>query len=295
MKEGPSFRRITTQRRPHADNRAAYPIPPRRQRGLRGLKPGSRRPRNSRKPQRDPALVKAVLALRKKPPCYGKDKTAVELRKRGWGVSASMAGAFSPTRRGAESSASPRDPASAAATPSPSAPTPSASPKTTGLPAQATSSKSTRSTFARSPEWSSSISRRGTSSPAATSCRWGRKRPPRARREFLDAIVARMPFPVRAIQVDGGSEFQGAFEEACRERGVLLFGAAAAFAEVEGYAGTGRMSRSSTTSTMGVGDGAIEPCAAGMGGAFLYENRRQSLGWRTPMEYLAERRLEEAS
>ena len=39
---------------------------------------------------------------------------------------------------------------------------------------------------------------------------------------FLDAIVARMPFPVRAIQVDGGSEFQGAFEEACRERGVLL-------------------------------------------------------------------------
>ena len=26
---------------------------------------------------------------------------------------------------------------------------------------------------------------------------------------FLDAIVARMPFPVKAIQVDGGSEFQG--------------------------------------------------------------------------------------
>ena len=62
------------------------------ERGLRGLEPGSRRPRNSRKPQRDPALVKAVLALRKKPPCYGKDKIAVELRKDGWGVSASMAG-----------------------------------------------------------------------------------------------------------------------------------------------------------------------------------------------------------
>ena len=50
---------------------------------------------------------------------------------------------------------------------------------------------------------------------------------------FLDAIIARMPFPVRAIQVDGGSEFQGAFEEACRERGVLLFSAAAPFAKVE--------------------------------------------------------------
>ena len=40
-----------------------------RERGLRGLEPGSRRPRNSRNPQRDPALVKAVLDLRKKPPC----------------------------------------------------------------------------------------------------------------------------------------------------------------------------------------------------------------------------------
>ncbi len=62
------------------------------ERGLRGLEPGSRRPRNSRKPQRDPALVKAVLALRKKPPCYGKGKIAVELRKDGWVISASMAG-----------------------------------------------------------------------------------------------------------------------------------------------------------------------------------------------------------
>ena len=36
-----------------------------RERGLRGLEPGSRRPRNSRKPQRDPALVEAVFALRR--------------------------------------------------------------------------------------------------------------------------------------------------------------------------------------------------------------------------------------
>ena len=31
-------------------------------------------------------------------------------------------------------------------------------------------------------------------------------------------IVERMPFPIKAIQVDGGSEFQGEFEEACRQR-----------------------------------------------------------------------------
>ena len=40
---------------------------------------------------------------------------------------------------------------------------------------------------------------------------------------FLDALQARMPFPVRAIQVDGGSEFQVGFEQACQQRDILLF------------------------------------------------------------------------
>ena len=39
---------------------------------------------------------------------------------------------------------------------------------------------------------------------------------------FLDALQARMPFPVRAIQVDGGSEFQAGFEQACQQRDILL-------------------------------------------------------------------------
>ena len=40
---------------------------------------------------------------------------------------------------------------------------------------------------------------------------------------FLDRLVARMPFPVHAIQVDGGPEFQAAFEEACQAHGIRLF------------------------------------------------------------------------
>ena len=40
---------------------------------------------------------------------------------------------------------------------------------------------------------------------------------------FLNAVLDRMPFPVHAIQVDGGSEFQAGFEEACREQGIRLF------------------------------------------------------------------------
>jgi putative transposase len=40
---------------------------------------------------------------------------------------------------------------------------------------------------------------------------------------FLHTLVARMPFPVRAIQVDGGSEFMAQFETACKDRGIHLF------------------------------------------------------------------------
>ena len=35
--------------------------------------------------------------------------------------------------------------------------------------------------------------------------------------------MAEAPFPVRGIQVDGGSEFRAAFEEACQSRGLNLF------------------------------------------------------------------------
>lgn len=40
---------------------------------------------------------------------------------------------------------------------------------------------------------------------------------------FLDVIQARMPFEVRAIQVDGGSEFRAEFEAACEQKGIRLF------------------------------------------------------------------------
>ncbi|MBA7572870.1 hypothetical protein ES708_14657 [subsurface metagenome] len=36
---------------------------------------------------------------------------------------------------------------------------------------------------------------------------------------FIEVLLKRMPFPIRAIQVDGGSEFQDAFERECQKRG----------------------------------------------------------------------------
>lgn len=40
---------------------------------------------------------------------------------------------------------------------------------------------------------------------------------------FLEELLARMPFTVRAIQVDGGSEFKAEFEAACQAKGLDLF------------------------------------------------------------------------
>lgn len=41
--------------------------------------------------------------------------------------------------------------------------------------------------------------------------------------EFLTEVMERTPFQVKAIQVDGGSEFMAEFEGACREKGIRLF------------------------------------------------------------------------
>jgi transposase InsO family protein len=41
--------------------------------------------------------------------------------------------------------------------------------------------------------------------------------------EFLQVLVDRTPFKIKAIQVDGGSEFCAEFEENCRQRGIKLF------------------------------------------------------------------------
>ncbi len=42
-------------------------------------------------------------------------------------------------------------------------------------------------------------------------------------RKFLETLMQRSPFPVRAIQVDGGSEFMAQFEQACADKNIRLF------------------------------------------------------------------------
>jgi putative transposase len=42
-------------------------------------------------------------------------------------------------------------------------------------------------------------------------------------KEFIDTLQKRMPFQIKAIQVDGGSEFYTEFEYACKAKGIRLF------------------------------------------------------------------------
>jgi len=51
----------------------------------------------------------------------------------------------------------------------------------------------------------------------------GRQATARAAAAMLDRLAERMPFGVRAISIDNGSEFMAEFEAACRDRGIALF------------------------------------------------------------------------
>ena len=42
-------------------------------------------------------------------------------------------------------------------------------------------------------------------------------------REFLKEVIYELDFPIKSIQVDGGSEFMGEFEEYCEEQGIKLY------------------------------------------------------------------------
>ncbi len=51
----------------------------------------------------------------------------------------------------------------------------------------------------------------------------GRRATAQAATAVLDRLAERMPFPVRAISIDNGSEFMADFETACAARGIRLF------------------------------------------------------------------------
>jgi len=190
---------------------------------LRTLEDRSRRPRRLRQPTWSAELAQAVQSLREQYPCWGKDKLVVLLGREGWQVSTSMVGRI--LRRLRERGVlqePPRQRVSARKRPW-LRPYAVRKPKeySVALPGDLVQVD----TLELRP-LPGVILKQFTARDVVS--RWdvlmvASRATAQAARRFLDTLGERTPFPVRAIQVDGGSEFQATFEEACQQRGIRLF------------------------------------------------------------------------
>lgn len=190
--------------------------------GPRALEDRSHRPRRVRQPTWSPELAQAVRELREEHPRWGKDKLVVLLREAGWQVSTSMVGRI--LRRLKEDGllweADLRDPCILRR----SQVRPYAVRKPRGYQVAAPGDLVQVDTADLRP-LPGVVYKHFTARDVV--CRWDvldvyHRATAQAATSFLQALQ-RMPFPVRAIQVDGGSEFKADFERACQERGIRLF------------------------------------------------------------------------
>ena len=192
-------------------------------RHLESLEDRSHRPKHVRQPTASPELITAVLRLRETYPRWGKDKLVVLLRRQGFQVSTSMVGRIlrrlkdrgvlcepaknhvSARRRGFTRPYAIRKPKGYRVT-DPGDLVQLDTLDIRPLPGVILKHFTARDVLSR---WDIlGIYSRATSHTA---------------REFLDSMQGRMPFAIKAIQVDGGSEFESVFEQECQKRDIKLF------------------------------------------------------------------------
>ncbi len=118
----------------------------------------------------------------------------------------------------------------------------------------------------------------------------GRRATASAAAAVLDRLAERMPFAVRAISIDNGSEFMAEFETACAERAIALFVLPPRSPKLHGA--VERANRTHTEEFYEVT--AAEPDLASLQAELrvwetVYNTIRphQALGYLTPAEYLA--------
>jgi len=259
---------------------------------LKSLEDGSHRPHRRRQPTWTPLLVERVLALRRQYPRWGKDKLVVLLGREGRKVSTSMVGRIlthlrkrgllvEPLRRGWRVRR-PRPPRSWATRKPPDyrveQPGDLVQVDTMDLrpvPGVVLKQFTARDVISR---WDVvEVRRRATSSAAAA---------------FLETLEERMPFPIRAIQVDGGSEFAALFEQACQQRGLRLLVLPPRSPKLNGH-----VERANRTHTEEFYE--VTPCSLQitelnqelLDWERIYNTVRphQALGYRTPHEFLTHR------
>jgi putative transposase len=257
----------------------------------RTLEDGSRRPQRRRQPTWNWEQAERVRRLRERYPRWGKDKLVVLLRREGWAVSVSMVGRILTSRRQRGALSAPvrfrvkrrrgragrpwalRKPKDYAV----EKPGDLVQRDTMDLrpsPSVVLKQFTARDMISR---WDViEVHRRATSSAATL---------------FLDTLQRRLPFPLRALQVDGGSELAALFEEACQQRGLRLF-----VLPLRSPKLNGQVERANRTHTEEFYE--VTPCSLPIAQLNLelqawertYNTVRphQALGYLTPQEFLAQ-------
>src|SRR3990170_2841087 len=191
--------------------------------GAPGLEEGSRRPKRLRRPQWSPELAQAVLRVREEYPAWGKEVLQVLVAREGWQTSVSTVGRIlsqlkargvlvepprrpvSVRQRRVRREYAVRKPRSYAV----EAPGDVVQVDTLDvrpLPGVGFKHFTARDVVSR---WDVVQVHRRATAPAAPI--------------FLATLQARLPFPGKAIHVDGGRGVQAEFEQACADRGIRLF------------------------------------------------------------------------
>jgi putative transposase len=109
---------------------------------------------------------------------------------------------------------------------------------------------------------------------------------------FLDKVAADMPFPIKAVQVDGGSEFMAEFEQACQDKGLALYVLPPRSPQLNGAVercnGAWRHEFYETYQLPGSVD-KLNPILDGFQHLYNHHRPHGALAGRTPANYLAQR------
>ena len=248
------------------------------------------RPVRRRRPSWTLAQLVAVRRLRQQYPRWGKDKLAVLLRREGLALSVSMVGRILERLRATGELREPRR--RRIGTRHPGWRRPHAVRKPAGFVAAQPGDLVQVDTLDVRPV-AGLVLKQFTARDVVS--RWdvlelGSTASARSAVAILDALAARMPFEVRALSVDNGSEFMAEFEAACARRGIALFTLPPRSPKLNGA--VERANRTHTEEFYAVTD--AEPDLAGLRPALLaweetYNIVRphRALGYLTPAEYLA--------
>jgi transposase InsO family protein len=260
---------------------------------LESLEEHSRRPKRLRQPTYSPELVEAVLKLREEYPRWGKDKLVVLLHREGFNCSASMVGRIlrklkergvlkepvpnhiSARKRRWQRPYAIRKPKEYVAR----APGDIVEVDTLDvrpLPGIILKHFTARDVISR---WDVlEAHTRATSNTASG---------------FIDVLLKRMPFPIKAIQVDGGSEFQDAFERECQRRGIKLFVLPPRSPKLNGHVERAQRTHTEEFYEVTEADFEIQQLnRALLGWEKVYNTIRphQALGYLTPLEFLEQQK-----